>query len=386
MANDHVALQSVFDRHKGTEKVIKLNTDDVESVTNPRTHFDGIKELAESIKLNGQLQPIVVSPQNEDGKYVIKTGERRWRACKLAGIKVEAIVRKNDADSIEYARKIVENVQREALKPMECALALQELIDTHKMSKKDVATTIGKSPVYVSKTLSLLTLPPEILELHDEKIVSDIDTLYNLQNLYKIDPSAAKKACSEAKARGLARSRSNQLLRQAKEAKEQPTSTSQTGQDTTETDSSLAGGSSVVGASETAAEEHGIDTNADTSSEELQGTAATKSAQERDVDTANKGEGNTEPAVASATQEKKNEKRTASKKGSKAWREVPVEKLRFKVTIPHSGGKQQQGRLITGRLDDDPSYVWVELDDSREEVRTPANHVIITSVEAVDNE
>jgi ParB family chromosome partitioning protein len=125
----------------------------------PRRHFDAtaLEELAASIERRGVLQPVIVKRQG-DG-YLIMAGERRYRAAKLAGLRViPAVVR--DDDPLEIA--IIENLQREDLSPLEEAEGLGALIERHGYTHEALAELIGKSRPHVSNTLALLRLPDAI--------------------------------------------------------------------------------------------------------------------------------------------------------------------------------------------------------------------------------
>jgi ParB family chromosome partitioning protein len=128
----------------------------------PREHFDeeSLATLAESIREVGVLQPVLVREAG-DG-YELIAGERRWRAARRVGLQtIPAIVRHaDDASSLQQA--IVENVQREALNPLEEAAAYQQLIEDFGLTHDDVAIRVGKRRATVTNTLRLLQLPPTI--------------------------------------------------------------------------------------------------------------------------------------------------------------------------------------------------------------------------------
>lgn len=136
----------------------------------PRTQFDedALAELADSIREFGILQPLVVRPLAE-GQYELIAGERRLRAAKLAGLaEVPATVRAASAQaSLEMA--LIENVQREDITAMECAVAYRRLADEFGLSQEQVAQRVGKSRASIANTMRLLKLPPAIQEaiLHE---------------------------------------------------------------------------------------------------------------------------------------------------------------------------------------------------------------------------
>jgi ParB family transcriptional regulator, chromosome partitioning protein len=129
----------------------------------PRSHMDQerLAELAESIKSQGLIQPIIVRPIGAD-RYEIIAGERRWRAAQLAALReVPVVVRESD-DHAALAMALIENIQREDLNPLEEALALQRLIDEFQLTHQQAAEAVGRSRAAVSNLLRLLELPDQI--------------------------------------------------------------------------------------------------------------------------------------------------------------------------------------------------------------------------------
>lgn len=148
----------------------------------PRREFDEarLKDLSESIRQYGILQPLVVTRKEvnkEDGglatRYELIAGERRLRASKLAGLQqVPAIIRAHADDSrVKLELAIIENLQREDLNPVDRARAFERLVSEFGFKHTQIAEKVGKSREYVSNTLRLLLLPPEIIQaLEDGKI------------------------------------------------------------------------------------------------------------------------------------------------------------------------------------------------------------------------
>lgn len=132
----------------------------------PRTTFDNdkIAELSQSIKENGIIQPILVTPL-ENGGYRIVAGERRWRAARQAGLKeVPVFVRKlDDKQTMQLA--LIENVQRQDLSPIEEAKAYKQLMDVYSMTQQEVADAVGKSRSVIANFLRLLTLDERVVEM-----------------------------------------------------------------------------------------------------------------------------------------------------------------------------------------------------------------------------
>lgn len=134
---------------------------------NPRKNFAEaeLADLAQSIREHGLVQPVVVRPSAQAGRYEIIAGERRWRAAQRAGVnEIPVIVRDvNDRTALELA--IIENVQRSDLNAIEEALGYQQLIDDHSYTQADLGQVIGKSRSHVANTLRLLKLPDVVRDM-----------------------------------------------------------------------------------------------------------------------------------------------------------------------------------------------------------------------------
>lgn len=129
----------------------------------PRKHFgkEALQELAESIKLQGILQPVLL--RKHAGRYQIVSGERRVRAAKLAGLgEIEARVFDLLSDKTMAEWAIIENIQREDLDPIETAASYQKLIDSHGYTHEDLATRLSKSRAAITNSLRLLNLPEQV--------------------------------------------------------------------------------------------------------------------------------------------------------------------------------------------------------------------------------
>ncbi len=133
----------------------------------PRTGMnnEALEELANSIRAQGVVQPIVVRELEQAGHYEIIAGERRWRAAQLAGLhEIPAVIREVP-DQAAIAMALIENIQREELSPMEEAHALQRLIDEFNLTHQDAANAVGRSRAAVSNLLRLLTLNEDVKKL-----------------------------------------------------------------------------------------------------------------------------------------------------------------------------------------------------------------------------
>lgn len=130
----------------------------------PRKNFnqEALEELSESIKEYGLIQPIIVT--KKDGYYAIIAGERRWRACKLAGLEeIPAIIREDDErKNNEIA--LIENIQREDLNPFEKALGIKNLMQAYGLTQEEVSKKLGKSRSSIANTVRVLNLEPRVLE------------------------------------------------------------------------------------------------------------------------------------------------------------------------------------------------------------------------------
>lgn len=132
----------------------------------PRKTFDqkALDELAESIKKNGVLQPLLVRPLS-DGSYQLVAGERRWRASRIAGLTEVPVIIKDMTDEQAMEIALIENLQREDLNPIEEAEGLQLLISRYNLTQDEAAARVGRSRPAVANSLRLLKLPDEILEM-----------------------------------------------------------------------------------------------------------------------------------------------------------------------------------------------------------------------------
>ena len=140
----------------------------------PRRTFDdaAIEELAQSIKVQGLLQPILVRPLGDGAQYQIVAGERRWRAAQRAGLhEAPVVIRElDDRQTAEIA--LVENVQRTDLNPLEEASAYQRLVEDFGHAQEEIAKAVGKSRSHVANLMRLLKLPKPVRDMVDEGALS----------------------------------------------------------------------------------------------------------------------------------------------------------------------------------------------------------------------
>lgn len=160
-------LESLFNENAtDTDGAVRLNINDIEpNREQPRKDFDetALSELAESISQHGLIQPIVVKPTAQ-GRYSIIAGERRWRACRMAGLNEVPVIIKDADDQTLMEIALIENLQREDLNAVEEALGYRSLIDSFGLTQDEVAKKMGKSRSAVTNALRLLALNDAELE------------------------------------------------------------------------------------------------------------------------------------------------------------------------------------------------------------------------------
>lgn len=171
-----------FEQPKAKESVFWLELERVKpNPFQPRREFDelALKELADSIKEYGVLQPIVVMRIQNDFTqglvgYELLAGERRLRAAKIAGLtQIPAIIRNEPSSKLKLEMALVENLQREDLNPIEKAAAFKRLMDEFGLLQREVALKVGKSRESVANTMRLLSLPKEMQDAVASGTVSE---------------------------------------------------------------------------------------------------------------------------------------------------------------------------------------------------------------------
>lgn len=162
---------------KQEEKVSEQKTLPLHSIQanpeQPRRYFDtaALRELADSVKEHGVIQPIIVTPQKQGSGYEIVAGERRYRASKLAGLTEIPVVIRTMSGQKQLEVSLIENIQRRDLNTIETAMAYAKLRDQFNLSAEKISERVHKSPSAVINTMRLLKLPKEaILALAEGKI------------------------------------------------------------------------------------------------------------------------------------------------------------------------------------------------------------------------
>lgn len=191
----------------------------------PRQDFEptALQELADSIKAQGVVQPIVVRPLAEQaGRYEIIAGERRWRATQLAGLHEIPVVIRDVPDQAAMAMALIENIQREELNPMEEATALQRLIDEFALTHSQAADAVGRSRTAVTNMLRLLALSHEAKTMLEKGEIEMGHARALLALSLEVQPQAARQVASQ----GLSVRETEQLVRKLLTAKSPDTNTS----------------------------------------------------------------------------------------------------------------------------------------------------------------
>jgi len=179
---------------------VELNINEIEpNRAQPRKTFsdEAMRELADSISQHGVLQPLLVRPQLSGG-YQIVAGERRWRAARMAGLTaVPALIRElTDSEVMQLA--LIENLQREDLKPLEEAQGYQALMDEFGFTQEEISKTVGKSRPAVTNALRLLNLPEDVRSMLErgEMTAGHARTLLSFKDDAALH-SAAKRVANE---------------------------------------------------------------------------------------------------------------------------------------------------------------------------------------------
>ncbi len=192
----------------------------------PRTgmNSEALEELANSIRAQGVVQPIVVRELEQRGHYEIIAGERRWRAAQLAGLhEIPAVIREVP-DQAAIAMALIENIQREELNPMEEAQALQRLIEEFTLTHQEAANAVGRSRAAVSNLLRLLALNDDVKRLLEN---GDLE-MGHARALLGLSGEQQSEAARQVEARGLSVRETEQLVRRiASGPRQQPEQRSQ---------------------------------------------------------------------------------------------------------------------------------------------------------------
>lgn len=184
----------------------------------PRRDFDAgaLEELADSIRAQGVMQPIIVRPLG-DRRYEIVAGERRWRAAQLAQLDAVPVLVRDIPDKGAMAMALIENIQREDLNPMEEAIAMERLQSEFELTQQELARAVGKSRSAVANLLRLMTLEPEVRLLLERR---DLD-MGHARCLVGLEREQQCASAREIVARELSVRQAEALVRRLQQQKQQ---------------------------------------------------------------------------------------------------------------------------------------------------------------------
>ncbi|MGB5063344.1 MAG: ParB/RepB/Spo0J family partition protein, partial [Candidatus Competibacter sp.] len=173
---------------------------------------DTLRDLAESIRAQGVVQPVLVRPLGED-RYELIAGERRWRAAQLAGLREVPAVIREVPDQAAIAMALIENIQREDLNPLEEAAALQRLAAEFALTHQQAAEAVGRSRAAVSNLLRLLELTEEVQQLVRERKLD----MGHARALLPLSPPLQREAAHQVLLRGLSARETEDLVRRLRQ-------------------------------------------------------------------------------------------------------------------------------------------------------------------------
>jgi len=182
----------------------------------PRRNFDEdrLRELADSITVQGMVQPIVVRPVGKK-KYEIIAGERRWRAAQLAGLAEVPVVVKDVDDQSAMAMALIENIQRDDLNPLEEATALHRLLNEFELTHQQVAQAVGKSRTTVTNLIRLLDLNADVKQMLDDGRLE----MGHARALLALEGNLQTEAATQVAAKGLSVRETEALVRRLNQPK-----------------------------------------------------------------------------------------------------------------------------------------------------------------------
>lgn len=189
-------------------------------------HTESLQDLADSIRAQGVVQPIVVKPDGK-GEYEIIAGERRWRAAQLAGLQEIPAVVRDVSDKAAMAMALIENIQRENLNPMEEANALQRLIKEFDLTHQEVAEAVGRSRVAVSNLLRLLDLHDDLKRMLEHRELE----MGHARALLALKGAAQSAAARQVVSKGLSVRETEALVRRLLAGGDSPAPVKKTGLD-----------------------------------------------------------------------------------------------------------------------------------------------------------
>ena len=202
------------------DSVVDLKINDVSpNQGQPRKTFDeaALNELADSIKENGVIQPIIV--QRKGKSYTIVAGERRWRAARIAGLKLIPAIVRDLTDKQVMEQALIENLQREDLNPLEEAEAMQSLIKTHHMTQEQLSKKLGKPRATIANAIRILNLDES---LHEFLVRGDLSAGHAKVLLSLKDKEDQRKAADVIIARDMSVRQAEEYVRKYTDAQNNP--------------------------------------------------------------------------------------------------------------------------------------------------------------------
>lgn len=185
-------LQQLDDQARSAGNLQMLPLGNVQPDPNqPRKQFRNIDTLANSIREKGIIQPIIVTPKNDQGVYTVIAGERRFRAATEAGLKAIPSIIRDETDANVVILQLLENDQREDVSPLEESDSLVRLIGEMDLSKAQVAKELGRDSSWVSIRLGLQKASDDIKSLVADGIIEDVRTLHELRKFEEENPERA---------------------------------------------------------------------------------------------------------------------------------------------------------------------------------------------------
>ena len=223
-AKDEVANAETTATQQAKDSFLQLPLDQLQRGRyQPRRDMNpvALQELADSIKAQGIMQPIVVRAFGEAGRFEIVAGERRWRAAQMAGLDTIPALVRDISDDTAMAMALIENIQREDLNPMEQATAMHRFVEEFELTHQQIAEAVGKARATVSNLLRLMALPREVKTLLEH---GDLE-MGHARALLALPEQQQTEAARLIVAKGFSVRQTESLVRSLLAAKENPSET-----------------------------------------------------------------------------------------------------------------------------------------------------------------
>ena len=223
-AKDEVANAETTATQQAKDSFLQLPLDQLQRGRyQPRRDMNpvALQELADSIKAQGIMQPIVVRAFGEAGRFEIVAGERRWRAAQMAGLDTIPALVRDISDDTAMAMALIENIQREDLNPMEQATAMHRFVEEFELTHQQIAEAVGKARATVSNLLRLMALPREVKTLLEH---GDLE-MGHARALLALPEQQQTEAARLIVAKGFSVRQTESLVRSLLAAKENPSDT-----------------------------------------------------------------------------------------------------------------------------------------------------------------